>query len=132
MQDNVCGSGFFAHNTAPLRSPRDRSKRVVTVLLLPEGALPSHRVLPVRNDVGAAVRHDVVVVLSIGGKDLGGTGHLRLGNVEQKACSLPAGENKRAMRVFGWESAAPPGLLPSICLFFTNLWPNDVAAPCTT
>lgn len=97
MQDNVCGS-VYAHNPACLRSPKDRFKRDVTLLLLPEGALPSHRVFPVRNDVGAAVRHDVVVVLSIGGKDLGGTGHLRLRNVEQKACSLQPGKIKERGR----------------------------------
>lgn len=87
MQDSVCGS-VFAHN----------HKRDVTLLLLPEGALPSHRVFPVRNDVGAAVRHDVVVVLSIGGKDLGGTGHLRLENVDQKVCSLQPGKIKERGR----------------------------------
>lgn len=94
MQDNVCGIAF-AHNPARLRSPTDRN---TLLLLLPEGALPSHRVFPVRNDVGAAVRHDVVVVLSIGGKDLGGTGHLRLENVEQKACSLQPGKIKERGR----------------------------------
>lgn len=67
----------FLHKLLLVCDPADRIKRDVT-LLLPEGALPSHRIFPVRNDVGSAVRHDVVVVLSIGGKDLGGTGHLRL------------------------------------------------------
>lgn len=115
----------------------DRLERGVT-LLLPEGALPSHRVFPVRNDVGSAVRHDVVVVLSIWGKYLGGTGHLRLGNVEQSGLfSLRPGKIKqraRAMRVSGRGREVPhlQGLLPSICLFPTNLRPNDVAAPRTT
>lgn len=67
----------FLHTFLHVCEPADRVEREVT-LLLPEGALPSHRIFPVGNDVGSAVRHDVVVVLSIGGKDLGGTGHLRL------------------------------------------------------
>lgn len=43
---------------------------------LPVGALSSHRIFPVRNDVGSVVRDDVVVILSIWGKGFGGTGHL--------------------------------------------------------
>lgn len=68
---------------------------------LPVGALPSHRIFPVRNDVGSAVRDDVVVILSIWGKDLGGTGHLGLWNVEQTVCSLARRGNKatRTMRM---------------------------------
>lgn len=45
---------------------------------LPVGALSPHCVFPVRNDVGSVVRDDVVVILSIWGKGLGGTGHLGL------------------------------------------------------
>lgn len=45
---------------------------------LPVGALSSHCIFPVRNDVGSVVRDDVVVILSIWGKGLGGTGHLGL------------------------------------------------------
>lgn len=43
---------------------------------LPVGALSPHCIFPVRNDVGSVVRDDVVVILSIWGKGLGGTGHL--------------------------------------------------------
>lgn len=45
---------------------------------LPVGALSSHCIFPVRNDVGSVVLDDVVVILSIWGKGLGGTGHLGL------------------------------------------------------
>lgn len=45
---------------------------------LPVGALSPHCIFPVRNDVGSVVRDDVVVILSIWGKGLGGTGHLGL------------------------------------------------------
>lgn len=63
---------------------------------LPVGALLSHCIFPVRNDVGSALRDDVVVILSIWGKGLGGTGHLGLANVEQIVCPLSGrGERKR-------------------------------------
>lgn len=45
---------------------------------LPVGALSPHCIFPVRDDVGSVVRDDVVVILSIWGKGLGGTGHLGL------------------------------------------------------
>lgn len=45
---------------------------------LPVGALLSHCIFPVGNDVRSAVRDDVVVIFSIWGKGLGGTGHLGL------------------------------------------------------
>lgn len=65
---------------------------------LPVGALPSHCIFPVRNDVGSVVRDDVVVILSIWGKGLGGTGHLGLQNVEQIFCSLSGQEKKNKNR----------------------------------
>lgn len=102
---------------------------------LPVGALSPHCIFPVRNDVGSVVLDDVVVILSIWGKGLGGTGHLGLYNVEQIFCSLSGRETTKKQqqeRCKCSESAAPTGLLPSVCLFFTNLCPNDVAAPRTT
>lgn len=57
-------------------SPLEHQTRHYTGL--PVGALSSHCIFPVRNDVGSVVRDDVVVILSIRGKGLGGTGHLGL------------------------------------------------------
>lgn len=100
---------------------------------LPVGALSPHCIFPVRNDVGSVVLDDVVVILSIWGKGLGGTGHLGLWNVEQILCSRSGQEKRRQRgRCERLESAAPPGLFPSVSLFFTNLCPNDVAAPWIT
>lgn len=59
---------------------------------LPVGALAPHRVFPVRDDVGPVVLDDVVVILSIWGKGLGGTGHLGLENVEQILLCSPSGD----------------------------------------
>lgn len=65
---------------------------------LPVGALSPHCIFPVRNDVGSVVRDDVVVILSIWGKGLGGTGHLRVENVEQILCSRSDREEKKTTR----------------------------------
>lgn len=74
VQVPVCSSvcpfymGFLFRTSKQMRRYTD----------LPVGALSPHCIFPVRNDVGSVVRDDVVVILSIWGKGLGGTGHLGL------------------------------------------------------
>ena len=79
MQATVCTSVlslFFVFSYISLSSNITNRMRHYTDL--PVGALSPHRIFPVRNDVGSVVRDDVVVILSIWGKGLGGTGHLGL------------------------------------------------------
>lgn len=80
---------------------------------LPVGALSSHCIFSVRNDVGSVVRDDVVVILSIWGQCLCGTRHWvsKIGN--RGFCSL---------RKDGSVAYQMPHLgLVLVCLFFTNL-----------
>lgn len=80
---------------------------------LPVGALLSHRIFPVRNDVGSALRDDVVVILSIWGKGLGGTGHLGLASGEQIVCPRSGrGKEKEKRRNDAKKAAHLRGFFP--------------------
>lgn len=99
---------------------------------LPVGALLSHCIFPVRNDVGSALRDDVVVILSIWGKGLGGTGHLGLANVEQIVCPLSGrGKEKEKRRNDAKKVPHLRGFFPlsayssQISAAMTSLWPGS-------
>lgn len=99
------------HSPPFMRFPPDmKSQRFAD---LPVGALLSHRIFPVRNDVGSALRDDVVVILSIWGKGLGGTGHLGLASVEQIVCPLSGrGKEKEKRRNDAKKAAHLRGFFP--------------------
>lgn len=92
----------------------------------------SHCIFPVRNDVGSALRDDVVVILSIRGKGLGGTGHLGLANVEQIVCPLSGrGKEKEKRRNDAKRVPHLRGFFPlsayssQISAAMTSLWPGS-------
>lgn len=98
------------HSPPFLRFPPDmKSKRFAD---LPVGALLSHCIFPVRNDVGSALRDDVVVILSIWGKGLGGTGHLGLASVEQIVCPLSGRGKEKERRNDAKKAAHLRGFFP--------------------
>lgn len=68
----MCSNAGLSDDPPPKSPPEPRYDA------LPVRTLSAHCVLPERNDVGAILRYDVVVILSIWGKGLGGTGHLGL------------------------------------------------------
>lgn len=79
----------------------------------------SHCIFPVRNDVGSALRDDVVVILSIWGKGLGGTGHLGLANVEQIVCPLSGRGKEKEKRRNDAKKVRTSGA-PSLCLLILH------------
>lgn len=89
---------------------------------LPVGALSSHCIFSVRNDVGSVVLDDVVVILSIWGKYLGGTRHWvsKILNRYSVLSGKRTMQMLRKCRTSGW-----------LCLLILHKsLPNDVAAPC--